>query len=238
MTKRAGVLFLIAFILSCYLFRKHLNWSALAAIGTISAVIWAIYHQGILAWINRPTLEIVGPYELEPPHLRRVPITDQKGSEVDISYQLSIQIENTGKAIAKSAQPLVSGMGRLVDEKWEVQANWIAAPIRWALDIAADIGGDLPTEERDLIPHRPYVFNFGSLRADSPSLFLLNTIAMPGNQDRVYKPGEFCFECKVFAEGADPVKKYFHIKWHGGFSREHEDVREIIQVHLEDRPPW
>jgi len=241
MTKRAlvlGIVLILIALLGFYLFRRLIDWTALAAIGTILAVIWAVFAQGILAWINRPILKIVGPYELDFPHLRRVPLRDQQGSQVAISYKISIQLKNTGGKIAKNAQPLISGMGRFMAGKWEPQHNWIAAPIRWDLDLPADIGRATPTEERDLVPHRTYPFSLGAVRTDVADLFILNTTLMPGNQDREYQPGEFCFKCAVHAEGAAPIEKFFHIVWDGGCTADFEEVKKRIKVYLKDHAPW
>jgi hypothetical protein len=224
-------------------------WFALTAVGTISAVIWAVYHQGILAWINRPMLEIVGPYEPIPPHIRRVPLRhtrkvliEKETVEVEtlgsMSYQLSIQIKNKGKTIARSASVLVSGMGWIEDGKWKRRDDWIAAPIRWALDVPADIGGEIPTEEKDLVPERPYVSNLAALRTDKPESFLLNTIVMPGNQRSDYGPGEYCFKVELFAEGADRAEKYFHIKWTGDCTWDYQEVKKKLVVNLLDSPIW
>ena len=211
-------------------------WPAIAAIGTIGAVVWAIYSQGILARLNRPILEL-SPFELESPHLRQVPFYDPTGKQIDSGYALSIQLKNTGKAIAKNAQRLITNMGRFKHGKWQIQRPWIAAPIRWALDIPAEVGADEPTEEKDLVPHRPYVFNLGILRTNYPDSFVLKTILMPGNQDVKYGPGEFCFELKVFAEGAKPARKYVHIKWDGGCTDDFDDVKKKIKVSLKDHSP-
>ena len=214
------------------------NWVAIAALSTTAAVIWAVFHQGILAWLDRPRLEI-SLFESESPYLRQVTGRDPKtGKPVCVIYPLSIQLKNTGKTLAKNTQPLVTGMGCIIDAKWQTQDNWISAPIHWGLDVPSEVGAEKPTEERDLVPHRPYVFNFGTMRTDYPDLFILNTIIMPGNQKRDYPPGEFCFELTVFAEGADPVKKYFHIEWDGGCTDKFDEVKEKIRIYLKDHPPW
>ncbi len=106
------------------------------------------------------------------------------------------------------------------------------------MDIAAEVGAGQPTEERDLTPHRPYFFNFGIIRTDLPLSFLLNPITMPGDQDIDYSPGEFCFELTVFAERAEPARKYFHIQWDGGCTDNFEEVKTRIRIFARDDPPW
>lgn len=239
MAKIVGILAILLGLLGLlylYFCKKDTNWIALAAIGTVLASTWAIFRQGILAWLNKPILNIVGFFEPEPPHLRKVPFY-LNGKPLDITYQLSIEIKNTGQATAKNAALHVSEMRRVEDGKWNIQNNWIAAPIKWALDIAADIGRELPTEERNLVSRRPYISNFGMLRTSKPDLFILRTIIMPAGQKEEYEPGEYCFQLTLSAEGAKPVKKYFHIRWRGGCTEDLKEVKEKIRIYMPRRPP-
>jgi hypothetical protein len=216
--------------------------TTLAAVGTVGAVVFAIHRDWYLTWRRRPILKIRGPYEQTYPYLRRVPLQPREvlmeGERSTISYQLSVRIENTGKVPAQNTSVLISSMGEKRDGMWRIQENWIATPVRWALDVPADIGVGIPAEERNLIPRRPYVFNFGALRADVPDYFLLNTIVMPGNQRNQYERGEYCFEVKAFAEGADVIQKYFHVIWKGKSTWDFEDVKRGIEIYLKDVPPW
>ena len=171
-------------------------WNALAAVGTIAAVVWAVYHQGILTWFQRPKLEI-SLYELDPPHLRPVPttISDKKVN----SYILTLQLINTGKTIAKSAQPLITSVGSIKNAKWRTQNNWIPVPLRWVFDELSQHSKGKPTEERDLIPHRPYLFNLGQLSMAHPETFLLLYSIISKSQTESYERGEHCFELTAFA---------------------------------------
>jgi hypothetical protein len=209
-----------------------------AAVGTIGAVVWAIFHQYILERLQRPYLE-VGFFEPESPHLRKTPVY-QGGKRVpDVTlYPLSIRLTNTGKSLAKNAQPQITAMGRNVGGTWKIQTNWIPAPIRWGLDEPTLLATGRPTEEKHLIPDRPYFFNFGVLRTDRSDHFLLNPIAMPGGQATEYSTGEFCFELTVFAERVDPIRKYFHIHWDGGCSEDFEEVKRRVRIDVRDNPPW
>lgn len=236
-SKLVGILIVLGLV-TCVVYVDQSYWPAIAAIGTVGVVIWAIFSETILRRWRRPILKI-STFGLEPTHLRQVPLRHVGGGLAHISgYPLSIQLVNTGETLAKSAQPLVTGMGRFEDGKWQIHDNWIPAPIRWALDISAEIGAGEPTQEKDLIPHRPYVFNFGILRTDHPNSFFLNPITMPGNQPVNYSPGEFCFELKVFAEGTEPARKYVHVQWEGGCSVNFNKVKKRITICLLDNPPW
>ena len=209
-------------------------WLVLTAVGTVGAVIVAVFYPLIIQWWQRPKLEI-GFFEPEPPHLRKTPL--YQGGQLVQSvtlYPLSVRLKNIGKMSAKNAQPQVTNMGEKVAGKWETQKNWIPAPVRWGLDEPAL----RPTGEKNLIPDRSYFFNFGVLRTDDPDHFLLNPIAMPGGQKTKYLPGEFCFELTIYAQGADPSKKYFHIEWLGGCTQNFQNVKKQIKIKTGDKPPW
>jgi hypothetical protein len=213
-------------------------WLVLTAVGTVGVVIVAVFYPLIIQWWQRPKLEI-GFFEPEPPHLRKTPAY-QSGQLLQgvTLYPLSIRLRNIGKIAAKNAQPQISSMGEKVSGKWETQKNWIPAPVRWGFDeFALPITGR-PTEEKDLIPDRAYFFNFGVLRTDHPNHFLLNPIAMPGGQKTKYPPGKFCFELTVYAQGADPAIKYFHIEWLGGCTQKFQNVKKQIIIKTGDKPPW
>lgn len=222
----------------------HSVWNALtaigttfAAVGTVGAVILALYLQIYLVRSRRPILEL-SPYELKPPHLRRVLGRDsQTGEKVCILYPLSIRLKNKGKTLAKRAQPLVTGLIRKIDGKWEHEDPWIPVPIRWGLDEYAELSTGRPTEERDLVPERSYIFNLGVLRTDISDHFRLNETVIPGNQPNAYPPGEFCIEVTAYAEDAEPITKYFHIIWGGGCTEDFNEVREKIRIFIRDSLP-
>jgi hypothetical protein len=222
----------------------------LTGIGTIFLGIIALFGGPLREKIERPILRIIGPYEPTPPYLRRVPLHHtvtvlidgqprQAAISSSLSYQLSVQVKNVGKTTAKNAAILLSAMGWVENNQWQKREVWIPAPMHWALDAPADIGGEIPSEERDLTPDRAYVFNFAALRTDDPDVFILNSLLMPGNQERKYGPGEYCFEVTTFAERADQDRKYFCIKWYGDCQLWHfKDVEKKIEVRITQEAPW
>ena len=83
------------------------NWIGLAGVGALSAVIWAVYHQGILTWLERPILKIM-PFELTPPLFQKAPefhpTTSQRVGSV---FFVNVLLENAGETLAKSCKPVV-----------------------------------------------------------------------------------------------------------------------------------
>lgn len=233
---RAIVLAAVIFVAGAF-FASDNIWLALTAVGTVSAVVYAIFQQTILAHWNRPVLEMSF-FEPDPPHLRQTPATNiQTGERVGTLYPLSIRLQNKGKTIAKNARVLITNMGTISEGEWETQANWVAPYILWALDEPAMLSGQ-PTGDRDLVPERPYIFNLGQLGTRFPDTFKLRVVSMPGGQLVDYPAGEYCFEVTAFAEGADPRKKYVHVQWDGQCTEDFETVKGRIRVYLLDRSPW
>ena len=214
------------------------NWIGLAAIGTFSAVLWAVYHQGILTWLERPNLQIM-PFELTPPLFQKAPefhpTTSQRVGSV---FFVNVLLENIGETLAKSCQPVVMAVGRYDAGKWQKQKNWIPLGLEWVLDELSRPATGKPTEERDLVPQKPYHFNLGCLSTTDPHAFRLLVTVAPSAQETRFLRGQYCFEVKAFAEKAKPVTKYFHVKWLGECTDSFEDVKTKIRVFADDQPPW
>ncbi len=221
-------------------------WTILTALGTLGAVIWAIYHQDILERRRRPKLEI-SLYEPEPPHLRPVSIDipirdadmpDQQGVRKVKVFSLTLKLINTGETIAKNAQPLITNVGTFKNGQWQTQDNWLPVPLLWVFDELAQHAAGKPTEEKDLVAERPYLFNMGQLSTENPDIFELLPAIVSKSQTASYKPGEYCFEITAFAVKTDLAKKYIRIQWDGGTTRDYEDVKTKIRVLAENKPPW
>jgi hypothetical protein len=130
---------------------------------------------------------------------------------------------NTGRTAAVRCQPVLTmiyerhlGVGGKVN--WIPVKSWIPLPLLWSLDepnIAAD---GRPTQDRDLVPHRPYLFDLGNCSSRDPDAFHLRPTVHPFSQETSFKPGERCFEITVFSENAEPIKKWVHLNWHGSFA--------------------
>ena len=210
-------------------------WTAIGASGTCAAVVWAIFHQGILEWWRKPNLEI-NLYERDAPHLR--PVSVGTPDKSIMSYMLSLELLNNGKSIARGAQPLVTDVRSCENGKWFSQDGWLPVPLLWIFDEHSQKATGKPTEEKDLVPHRPYLFNLGQFSTSHPKTFLLLRSIIGKSQKESYEPGEHCFEVTVFALGVQPTKKYFRIKWDGDCSENFDDVKMKVRVFESDIPPW
>jgi len=76
----------------------HRDWSFLSAIGTICAVIVAIFKDSILKYINRPKLDVI--IEKKRPYIFNIP--QSNGHDKWNAVYLSFQVINNGKSLAKN----------------------------------------------------------------------------------------------------------------------------------------
>ena len=212
-------------------------WVVLTAMGTIGVVLWAIFRDSILEFWRRPILQIL-PSEWEPPYFRPAPLVDSDNKRVGTSYAITIELENRGETLAKNCQPLLTGAGSKDKGKWQKEDNWLPLSLLWALDEASMQASGKPTEERDLVPHRPYSFNLGAVRTTDPDNLSISVIIYPTGQRTAFPPGEYCFEIKVFAATVKPICKYFYVQWDGKCSENHEEVKKKLRVFAKDVPPW
>jgi len=223
---------IIIFLLSVY--SENLA-KAFAAIGTISAVIWALYHQEIKYFRDRPVLEIKG-FKLEPPYFREAP--ESNGAQiVSKGFYINIPLENIGKRSAKNCQVMVTGVGIYYNDKWNKDENWLSIPLRWVLDEQAFFV-KRPREERTLIPHRQYFFDFGRFTTQHPNYIELLPIITSTAQPGLFGPGKYCFEIKVTGEEIEPLIKYFYLEWVGIFTTNYAEMLNTVKGYLADISPW
>jgi hypothetical protein len=210
-------------------------WFALTALGTIGAVTWAIYHQGIRSWWNRPILKIAR-FVPEPPFLRSTQEFKRESRELlGESYYVNFQIQNTGKTIARSCQPIVTAVG-VYEDSWKKIENWLPLGLTWALDELSSSAGK-PTEDKLLIPFRPYFFNLGRWSTMHPGVFQLFALVYPYAQQTEFYPGKQCFEITVFGENASLKPQYFYLDW-GPWMDDLEKIRETLTIEQKDHAPW
>ena len=212
-------------------------WIALGAVGTSLAVVVAIFRDTLWRWYRRPKLEI-SPVEASPPHLIEIPEINVGTGAKSKGYYVTLTLTNIGKSTAKSGQPLITKKGQFIDSKWELQENWLPVQIQWILDEWAMKAEKKPTEERNLIPERPYQFHAFGISSNAPDKFWLKTILMPRLQPDNYSAGTYCFEITAFAEGARTVRKYVHVEWEKQEPENQKEIPHRLKVTLMDNAPW
>jgi hypothetical protein len=231
-----SVQILVAITLVVSAFYGGKFWEALTAIGTIGAVGVALYLNPYLEHKKRPIIKLAL-YESSAPHLRQTPrFNRHNGQQLSgCMYPISVGVTNIGGVTAKNASIVASQVWTYKDNKWEPQPAWIPAPIEWALDERTPNRSDI----KNLVPHRPYVFNLALLDSESsPDFLRLRFYMSPGNQPELFPPGHYCLEVMICAEGiGNPVSKYFYINWKGKASRNLTETQKQIEVRMEDFAP-
>ena len=232
MTTERGIILAAVIIAVTAAFLGNI-WEALTALSTLGAVAAALYIGPYREYRKRPILEMDF-YEKRPPHIRQImPHKDGAGANGTL-YPISIRITNKGKTTAKNTQVLISSVWTFENDKWEAHANWIPIPVRWALNEV----NPRPTEEKDLVPYRPYVFYLAVMSSLNPKLLVLRTLISPRHQPILYGPGRYCFEVMVCAEGIQkPFKKNFYVTWSGGCTKILSETEKTITVEMKDKPP-
>jgi hypothetical protein len=208
-------------------------WEVMTAIGTLGAAGVALYLGVFREYLMRPVIELKF-YERIPPHLRQTPRYENNVKSSGYLYPISIGVTNTGRITAKNTSVVIKQMWTFNGSHWIRHPNWIPAPIRWALDEK----NPSPSDMKDLVPHRPYVFNLAALDSTTPNILDLKFFISPGNQLTWYETGYYCFAVMVCAEGiGKPVMKFFYVNWEGGADTDLEHTRQRIHVRMEDGPP-
>ncbi len=241
------ILILISIFIFLFSWKYESLAKAFAASGTVSAVLWALYHQEIKCHRERPLLQIKT-FELDIPYFRKADEIDYRTETISgYGYYINIPIENIGKRTAKNCQPIITAIAKYKNNIWEKEINWIPVPLSWAADereysegeiIDGKVTKKFPKVERDLIPYRPYFFNLGRFRSHQPNSLEIMTATILTAQNQVFEFGHYSFEIKIVAEETKPEIRYFEIEWNVPCTLEFKEFRQKIKFEIKSRPPW
>ena len=155
------------------------------------------------------------------------------GVELGSACYINCTIQNVGGSIARSVQPVLTDVAeRLPDRRWRRHADWIPLGLRWTLDENNLVRGE-PTQDRYLVPNRPYMFDLGKVSTYSPDpKFELSTLIKPTAQKNDFGTGEYCFEVTAYSENAPPTRSWYLVVAHDLHSPNPITVEQIQTV------PW
>ena len=215
-------------------------WTVLAALGTIAAVIWAVYSQGFLSWYNKPVLQII-PYVETHPHLIKGPIKTLKPSINQTTSEKSLEektyerhtlvfnLKNAGKTIGHDARPFVTAVATCNDkDEWSFQGNWAPTPLKWIHEYYDTRVTKTPSKDKHLVPERPYLFELGFFSNLYPDSFRLSWSRILPHQPQDYQKGKYCFEVTAYAVKAKTKKIYVKLEWNGKHPLNKENVKISI----------
>lgn len=233
----ASIVLVLGFIIGVMLSPQEV-WVALTAIGTIGVVAYAVYREEYLTFRRRPVLEI-DLFEPTSPHIVEIPEINLETKAKSTGYYVTLKLTNSGKSIAEKVQVLITAKGQdFYEDGWKTQDNWFPVSVRWTLDEWTQIAEGKPTEEKDLVPEKPYLFHALGISSNQSSLFYLYPVIIPRHQSDTYPPGKYCFEITAIALGAKTVKKYVHVDWKSPELDTEATIPERMIVSLEDYPAW
>ncbi|MDY6990083.1 MAG: hypothetical protein SWQ30_18740 [Thermodesulfobacteriota bacterium] len=129
-------------------------------------------------------------------------------------------------------------MGEKKENTWQRDLNWVPIGLEWILDEFERASQGKPTEDKDVIPHAPYIFKLGFVSPARPDTFMIGRYLILTGQRETFGPGNYCFEIKVVGENLEPITKYFYLEWLGQCPDKIEDVRRRLKVFARDDPPW
>lgn len=250
------ILLIIAFVLGA-LFGiayegKNLFIAAFTAIGTVGAVIWAVYRDAILKYIKRPKLDVKF-YETDAPYLRHIPPDQQTQFH---HHVLTLSIINDGGSVAKSCQPLITKVWlkdkteRLTPiEEWVTPTGWVPLPLNWVFVSKAKVARNIvvidqvvrqineeEVYEIDIVPHRPYLFNICTCLGDN-RLMLTASNKSRSQPSVFYGEMTYCIEVTVFSVNAKPINKCFYIEWKKPFNVDLSLFEKNINIYESKDPP-
>lgn len=113
-----------------------INWAALEAIGTLLAVIVALFWRDIRNWLRRPRLRIL-PIESGPPDWVKVPTKRRRRADGKVlaeadTYYLRMRVKNEGLARAEEVEVFAARLVKEQDGKSREVESFIPMNLEWA----------------------------------------------------------------------------------------------------------
>jgi hypothetical protein len=175
-----------------------------AAIGTLLAVVVALFLQLYLPWRRRPKLQV----EHATGGRFLLPIATGDGTRREYAR---VGVVNKGYMVARSCRgylvkverfiPALPGWSTLVED---------TVPLAWSF-----VGPDLNARGIDLSPRVPHYLNLGWTDQVSNSLYLDLVPAPTYRDDLIKEHGEYRLTVQISAEGAEPALEKFKLMWRG-----------------------
>ena len=233
-------LFLVLILLGLiyWRFEGHLNQTAVAALGSIFVLLWAVFQQAFIKWLNRPKLRIMK-YEHGGTFFRQAPEVNLYSKEIEVQgFYVNLILINEGKTVAYNAQPHLSAFWEFREGSWRQKDNWLPVGLLWAFDEPGRSPAQKAIEEKNLVPSRPYRFNLLKLSTGHRNSFRLLLIWYPMGQPSEFAIGKYCFEVTVSAEGSKPIKRYYIVDFHeASITGDYNSARKKIQIHDQNKAP-
>lgn len=212
--------------------------ATLTAIGTVGAVILALWSQEIKNIINKPKLEIEIEKKEDPKLMKLIQLSST--GELYKGYFIVCSIKNSGKEIAKDSQIQLTSIMKKKDGDWKIAKPWIPLQMTWV--ISKGIFHTKNEVSRDLIRNAPNLFTIGAFSNNIyHGSLILNYYSSNKIQPESLPPGEYCFEITTYSPSLkEPLKRYIYISF-DDFKPQDEfedNIKTKVKVkNVEKKPP-
>jgi len=140
-------------------------------------------------------------------------VDNRRSVELGPAWYINCTVKNVGGSMANHVQPILTAAGEeLPDGRWREFSDWIPLGLRWCLDELNVVQG-VPTQDRYLVPNRPYMFDLGKLSTYlAEARFDLLTLVKPMAQANDFGSGVYCFEVTAYSENAAPSRDWYRVE--------------------------
>ena len=207
------------------------------AIGTISAVLVALFKDPLIAWRRKPRLN--AKCTKETPFTSRMPIVVHDGQGLVLwtgdCYYVRAQIENSGKTRAEKVQAYVSKLAKLgADRKFADMPSFIPLNAKWSNSppggVSAILDGISPKMAAflDIVaicdPANPHQ---GRPLGTPPNVTIaeLQLEVAPLTGSNLLPPGTYRLTIRIAAANAEPIEKVFDFTHAGAWLQDDADMR-------------
>lgn len=204
------------------------------ALGTIAAVVVALFKDSILAWRRKPRLDAT--CTKQSPWTARVPYTVSHNGQVlwtGESYWVRAKVENSGQSRAKKVQVYAGGLARLgVDGKFVDIPTFLPLNMRWANSPPGGQGATLDGISPrmgafcDIVaicnPANPYWPRPEGTPANT-TVGQLQLEAFTGAE--MLPPGTYRLSLRIAAANVEPIEKIFTFRHTGTWLQDDAEMR-------------
>jgi hypothetical protein len=207
------------------------------AVGTIAAVLVALFKDAIIAWKRKP--QLTAACTKDTPYTSRMPIVVHDGKGVVLwtgdCYYVRAQVENTGKTRAEKVQVYASKLAKQgADQKFVDMPAFIPLNAKWSNSppggVSAILDGISPKMAAffDIValcdPANPHK---GKLAGTSEDVTMgdLQLEVAPLTGSNLLPPGTYRLTLRIAAANVQPIEKVFEFTHTGAWLQNDADMR-------------
>ena len=214
-----------------------------SAVGTIGAVILALFRDALLVWLRKPKLEAVCSKESPWTHKTPISINGSKGPWTGEGYFVRLEVKNAGHTRAEKVQVYAKALSKVGRDNAESEIKtFLPLNLKWA-----NSPPDKPITFLDGIspkmaafcdvlglsePSNPYQARPKGTSADA-TVGQLQLEVDPFSGFHLLPPGKYRLTLLLAAANVKPAKKIFEFEHTGQWIENEEDMRrDCLSVSL------